>query len=224
MPLRGGVHPIIQSGVGNALLRPSHALLVVRARFHGADVRVTLSTLHGAKGLEFDTVVIGGFDAEHLPHRNTVAAAGDAGTAIEEERRLAYVGMTRARSELYLSVPAVIGHGNRQRPAATASPRRGRWGRKGRCSHPSQPLPARRWRVDTRPTPLRDAAPLEHRRGVVGPRVGSKVTRPPGVGSPSNRGEGCWRIGAAESRCLKVTRRERKVGASPVEGGQPHEA
>ena len=86
-------------------------------RSRGADVRVTLSTLHGAKGLEFDTVVIGGFDAEHLPHRNTVAAAGDAGTAIEEERRLAYVGMTRARSELYLSVPAVIGHGNRQRPA-----------------------------------------------------------------------------------------------------------
>ena len=62
-------------------------------RSHGADVRVTLSTLHGAKRLEFDTVVIGGFDAEHLPHRNTVAAAGDAGTAIEEERRLAYVGM-----------------------------------------------------------------------------------------------------------------------------------
>ena len=58
-------------------------------RSRGADVRVTLSTLHGAKGLEFDTVVIGGFDAEHLPHRNTVAAAGDAGTAIEEERRLA---------------------------------------------------------------------------------------------------------------------------------------
>lgn len=88
-----------------------------RDRSRSADVRVTLSTLHGAKGLEFDTVVIGGFDAEHLPHRNTVAAAGDAGTAIEEERRLAYVGMTRARSELYLSVPAVIGHGNRQRPA-----------------------------------------------------------------------------------------------------------
>ncbi len=35
---------------------------------------------------------------------------------MEEERRLAYVGMTRARSELYLSVPAVTGHGARQRP------------------------------------------------------------------------------------------------------------
>ena len=76
-------------------------------RAGAADIRVTLSTLHGAKGLEFDTVVIGGFDAEHLPHRGTLASADDNRTAVEEERRLAYVGMTRARSELYLSVPAV---------------------------------------------------------------------------------------------------------------------
>ena len=87
-------------------------------RADGADVRVTLSTLHGAKGLEFDTVIVAGFDAEHLPHRRTVAAAGDADAAIEEERRLAYVGMTRARTELYLSVPAVTGHGTKQRPTA----------------------------------------------------------------------------------------------------------
>ena len=88
-------------------------------RARAADIRVTLSTLHGAKGLEFDTVVIGGFDAEHLPHRGTLASADNNQTAVEEERRLArlaYVGMTRARSELYLSVPAVIGHGARHRP------------------------------------------------------------------------------------------------------------
>lgn len=84
-------------------------------------VRVTLSTLHGAKGLEFDTVMIVGFDAEHLPHRRTVAAASDAARAIEEERRLAYVGMTRARSELVLSIPKITGHGAKQRPT-TASP------------------------------------------------------------------------------------------------------
>jgi DNA helicase-2/ATP-dependent DNA helicase PcrA len=87
-------------------------------RAGGAGVRVTLSTLHGAKGLEFDTVIVAGFDAEHLPHRRTVAATGDAGAAIEEERRLAYVGMTRARTELYLSVPAVTGHGTQQRATA----------------------------------------------------------------------------------------------------------
>ena len=85
-------------------------------RARAADTRVTLSTLHGAKGLEFDTVIIGGFDAEHLPHRRTVAKADDTQGAVEEERRLVYVGMTRARSELYLSTPAVTGHGERQRP------------------------------------------------------------------------------------------------------------
>ena len=85
------------------------------------DVRVTLSTLHGAKGLEFDTVVIAGFDAEHLPRRRTVAAAVDGAAAIEEERRLAYAGMTRARTELYLSVPEQTGHGIKQR-ATTPSP------------------------------------------------------------------------------------------------------
>ncbi len=88
------------------------------ARAEDASVRVTLSTLHGVKGLEFDTVVIGGFDAEHLPHRRTVASARHYGAAVEEERRLAYVGMTRARSELLLCVPALTGHGEKRRPTA----------------------------------------------------------------------------------------------------------
>ena len=82
------------------------------------DARVTLSTLHGAKGLEFDTVVITGFDADHLPHRRTVKASDDAGQAVEEERRLAYVGMTRARLELVLTIPAISGHGEDRRATA----------------------------------------------------------------------------------------------------------
>ncbi|MCY4633668.1 MAG: phage integrase N-terminal SAM-like domain-containing protein [Acidobacteria bacterium] len=49
---------------------------------------MTLSTLHGAKGLECDTVVIVGFDAEHLAHRRTVSASADGNAAVEEERRL----------------------------------------------------------------------------------------------------------------------------------------
>ena len=83
----------------------------------GADTRVTLSTLHKSKGLEFDTVVIGGFDATRLPHEKSMTS-DDRGeqTVFEEERRLAYVGMTRARTELYLSVPRVIGNRGRQRP------------------------------------------------------------------------------------------------------------
>ena len=82
------------------------------------DARVTLSTLHGAKGLEFDTVVITGFDADRLPHRRTVKASDDASQPLEEERPLAYVGMTRARLELVLTIPATTGHGEDRRATA----------------------------------------------------------------------------------------------------------
>ena len=82
-----------------------------------ADARVTLSTLHRAKGLEFDTVIIAGFDAEHLPSRRTLSTAdGNEEAVVEEERRLAYVGMTRARTELYLSVPQMTGRRGHERP------------------------------------------------------------------------------------------------------------
>ena len=59
---------------------------------------VTLMTLHNAKGLEFDTVFMIGMEEQVFPHSRAVEA-GD----LEEERRLAYVGITRARRELYLS-------------------------------------------------------------------------------------------------------------------------
>jgi ATP-dependent DNA helicase Rep len=72
-----------------------------------ADV-VTLSTLHGSKGLEFDVVFLVGCEEGYLPHARTLDAratdAADAGSAdIEEERRLFYVGVTRARERLTLS-------------------------------------------------------------------------------------------------------------------------
>lgn len=57
-------------------------------------------TLHGAKGLEFDDVLIGNIMEDHLPYYSA-----DEGQ-VEEERRLLYVGMTRARHSLYLSAPS----------------------------------------------------------------------------------------------------------------------
>jgi DNA helicase-2/ATP-dependent DNA helicase PcrA len=66
-------------------------------------------TLHTAKGLEFPFVFIAGMEEELLPHARAIAEAwasgeGDGGEdGVEEERRLAYVGMTRARERLHLT-------------------------------------------------------------------------------------------------------------------------
>jgi DNA helicase-2/ATP-dependent DNA helicase PcrA len=60
---------------------------------------VTLMTLHNAKGLEFDCVIIAGLEEGLVPHYNSL----DSLEELEEERRLCYVGMTRARKRLFLS-------------------------------------------------------------------------------------------------------------------------
>ena len=60
---------------------------------------VTMMTLHTAKGLEFPTVFLTGMEEGIFPHSRTLGERAE----IEEERRLAYVGLTRARKRLYLS-------------------------------------------------------------------------------------------------------------------------
>ena len=63
--------------------------------------KVTLMTLHASKGLEFPVVFISGCEEELLPHGLAIAEGGEAG--VEEERRLFYVGMTRAQERLFLT-------------------------------------------------------------------------------------------------------------------------
>ncbi|HEY8468855.1 MAG TPA: 3'-5' exonuclease, partial [Longimicrobiales bacterium] len=72
------------------------------------DASIALMTLHSAKGLEFPDVFIVGLEEEILPHARSIEAASDPeipghGDPLAEERRLLYVGITRARNRLTLS-------------------------------------------------------------------------------------------------------------------------
>src|ERR1700710_1166408 len=78
-----------------------HVALVMENEERGDTDKVSLMTLHGAKGLEFDTVFLPGWEEGVFPNQRSMDEGGNKG--LEEERRLAYVGLTRARKRAIVS-------------------------------------------------------------------------------------------------------------------------
>jgi DNA helicase II / ATP-dependent DNA helicase PcrA len=76
-----------------------HAALVADSDAYDESIPVSLMTLHSAKGLEFDGVFMAGLEEGLFPHSRSFNSNGE----MEEERRLFYVGMTRAKKSLVLS-------------------------------------------------------------------------------------------------------------------------
>ena len=81
-----------------------HVSLVMENEEQAEADRISLMTLHAAKGLEFDNVFLPGWEEGMFPSQRTMDESGNKG--LEEERRLAYVGLTRARKRAVVSYAA----------------------------------------------------------------------------------------------------------------------
>src|ERR1700722_15588939 len=84
-----------------------HVSLVMENEEQSDDAKLSMMTLHGAKGLEFDTVFLPGWEGGVFPNQRSLEEGGN--KSLEEERRLAYVGITRARRR------AIISHAARRK-------------------------------------------------------------------------------------------------------------
>ncbi len=78
-----------------------HVALATSIDQEWEDEKVNIMTMHAAKGLEFNTVFLPGWEEGLFPHQKSLEEKGD--LALEEERRLAYVGITRAKKKAYIS-------------------------------------------------------------------------------------------------------------------------
>ena len=78
-----------------------HVALATSIDQEWEGAKINLMTMHAAKGLEFDVVFLPGWEEGLFPHQKSLEEKGD--FALEEERRLAYVGITRAKKEAFLS-------------------------------------------------------------------------------------------------------------------------
>jgi DNA helicase II / ATP-dependent DNA helicase PcrA len=78
-----------------------HVSLVMENEENAEGDRLSIMTLHGAKGLEFDTVFLPGWEEGLFPNQRSLDEGGN--KSLEEERRLAYVGLTRARRRAIVS-------------------------------------------------------------------------------------------------------------------------
>ncbi|MBP2676741.1 MAG: UvrD/REP helicase [Deltaproteobacteria bacterium] len=89
-------------GTGEEALREFLEKMTLAAEESGSEESeaVRLMTLHNAKGLEFDVVFLVGLEDGLLPHSRSL----ESGAELEEERRLFYVGLTRAREKAFLSL------------------------------------------------------------------------------------------------------------------------
>jgi DNA helicase-2/ATP-dependent DNA helicase PcrA len=84
-----------------------HVSLVMENEERDDDAKLSMMTLHGAKGLEFDIVFLPGWEEGVFPNQRALDEGGN--KSLEEERRLAYVGITRARKR------AIISHASNRR-------------------------------------------------------------------------------------------------------------
>ena len=78
-----------------------HVALATSIDQEWEGAKINLMTMHAAKGLEFDVVFLPGWEEGLFPHQKSLEEKGD--FALEEERRLAYVGITRAKKQAYIS-------------------------------------------------------------------------------------------------------------------------